>query len=73
VSSCRSHSRAKDLALVQERFIWHVPYLERIQGVLDGLWDPQDPIELAALSDAFAASTAARARGASSSFVSLRV
>jgi hypothetical protein len=36
VSSCSSCS-GKVLALVQARFLWHFPYLERIQGVLDGV------------------------------------
>jgi hypothetical protein len=38
---------------VQERFLWHFPYLERIQGVLDGVprgpVGPLGPLELAAL------------------------
>ena len=41
VSSCRSYSltvEPKVLALVQECFLWRVPYLERVQaGVLDGV------------------------------------
>jgi hypothetical protein len=40
-------------ALVRARFLWHFPYLERIQGVLDGvprgLVGPPGPLGLAAL------------------------
>ena len=52
VSSGRSHSlESKVLALVWARILWRVPYLEGIQGVLDGIRkqvrrgpvDPQDP------------------------------
>ena len=32
---------------MQERFLWHFPYLERIQGVHGGC---EGPLELAALS-----------------------
>ena len=43
----------KVLALVQGHFLWHFPYLERIQGVLDGVprgpVGPPGPLELAAL------------------------
>jgi hypothetical protein len=40
----------KVLALVRERFPWHSPYLERIQGVLDGVRKgPVGPLEFAAL------------------------
>ena len=56
VSSCMAY-RPKVLALVQERYLWRFPYLERIQGVLDGVpttgpvGPPADPscLELAAL------------------------
>ena len=45
--------KPKVLALVRERFLWHFPYLERIQGVLDGVprgpVGPPGPLELAAL------------------------
>jgi hypothetical protein len=43
VSSCRSYSRAKvpGAALVRARFLWHFPYLERIQEGLDGV--PRGP------------------------------
>ena len=38
---------------MQERFLWHFPYLEGIQGVLDGVSrgpvGPPGPLELAAL------------------------
>ena len=41
------------LNLVQRRFIWCVPYLERVQGALDGVRrgpvGPPGPLELAAL------------------------
>ena len=37
VSSCRSYSPAKVLVLVRARFLWPCPYLERAQGVLDGV------------------------------------
>ena len=43
----------KVLALVHQRFLWPFPYLERIQGVLDGASKgpvgPQGPLELAVL------------------------
>jgi hypothetical protein len=43
----------KVLALVRARFLWNVPYLERIQGVLDGVRRGPvglpGPLELAAL------------------------
>jgi hypothetical protein len=32
----------KALAQVQERFLWRFPYLERVQGVLDGV--PRGPV-----------------------------
>jgi hypothetical protein len=32
---------------VQEHFLWHFPYLEGIQGVLDGV--PRGPVGLAGL------------------------
>jgi hypothetical protein len=39
---------SKVLALVHGRFLWHFPYLERIQGSSTGcegvLWDPRDPL-----------------------------
>jgi hypothetical protein len=39
----------KILALVQKRFLWRFPYLERAEGVLDGgLGVPPRPPELAA-------------------------
>ena len=32
---------------MRARFLWHFPYLERIQGVLDGVpRGPQDPVSL---------------------------
>jgi hypothetical protein len=41
------------LALVRARFLWQFPYLERSQGVLDGVprgpAGPPGPLELAAL------------------------
>jgi hypothetical protein len=43
----------KVLSLVRVRFLWRVPYLERVQGVLDGVHTgpvgPPGPPELAAL------------------------
>ena len=45
---------------MRARFLQHFPYMERIQGVLDGvrrgLVGPPGPLELAALADAWNAS-----------------
>jgi hypothetical protein len=56
VSSRRSYSRAKGpvlLSLVPGCFLWHSPYLERTQGVQDGVRRGPaglpGPLELAAL------------------------
>jgi hypothetical protein len=53
MSSCRSYSRAKGAGLVRARFLWHFPYLERVQRVIDavrrGPVGPPGPLELAAL------------------------
>ena len=53
---------------MQERFLWHFPYLENIQGVLDGVprgpVGPPGPPELAALS-----STGPMTSGSNSSMV----
>ena len=57
----------KVLALLRERFLWRFLYLERIQGVLDGMprgpVGPPGPLELAALvlAGVRAATTAATA------------
>jgi hypothetical protein len=49
VSSCRSAVEQQVLALVRVRLLWHFPYLQWIQGVLDGVRrGPVGPPELAA-------------------------
>ena len=53
VSSCRLTVQPKVLELVRARFLWRCLYLERVQGVLDGVprgpVGPPGPLELAAL------------------------
>jgi hypothetical protein len=60
VSSCRSYVscnfQPKVVVLMRARFLWRFPYLERAQGVLDGVRrgvvGPPGPLELAALHSA---------------------
>jgi hypothetical protein len=67
VSSCMSYSGAKGPgasagAFTVSRILWHIPYLERVQWVLEevprGPVGPPGPLELAALALTVVASSA---------------
>jgi hypothetical protein len=60
------------LALVYERFLWQLPYMERSQGVLGGVRrgavGPPGPPELAALRESSCTGASPRSAGRASYF-----